>query len=297
MDAMMCDTNKCLYRCPIYVPKMLDSTCPIVIVYPIESPSYWAHTQERRTWNMYISIKLPPAFGSFNRLRQENYPFNNLFTAYLAEVSRLGLSLGMDVEELVGYIEDRIFEGQRLPDIPEGNEPVNMRYSTDDPDVVAYIGGSELTNRMAVLYITRMTLRLSATYGNSLFRLTRLITDLGNAQGSVPVKAPKEKPAVKETVRPKPVPPVKKEPVPIKQPAKEEKPAEEVPMPRVSSKAVVREPEAQEPAMEEQKPSVLESAEAAKAALNELAELTAAVQSEEGEVIETNPLLGTFGGL
>lgn len=246
---------------------------------------------------MYISIKLPPAFGSFNRLRQENYPFNNLFTAYLAEVSRLGLSLGMDVEELVGYIEDRIFEGQRLPDIPEGNEPVNMRYSTDDPDVVAYIGGSELTNRMAVLYITRMTLRLSATYGNSLFRLTRLITDLGNEAGTTQAKTPKEKPAVKETVRPKPVPPVKKEPVPIKQPAKEEKPAEEVPMPRVSSKAVVREPEAQEPAMEEQKPSVLESAEAAKAALNELAELTAAAQSEEGEVIETNPLLGTFGGL
>ena len=160
---------------------------------------------------MYISIKLPPAFGSFNRLRQENYPFNSLFTAYLAEVSRLGLSLGLDIEELVGYIEDRLFEGERLPDIPEGDEPVNMRYKTDDEDVVAYIGGSKLTNRMAVLYITRMTLRLSAAHGNSLFRLTKLISDLNTADAA-PARMPKEKPAAK----PKETAPVKKNPVPVK---------------------------------------------------------------------------------
>lgn len=246
---------------------------------------------------MYISIKLPPAFGSFNRLRQENYPFNSLFTAYLAEVSRLGLSLGLDIEELVGYIEDRLFEGERLPDIPEGDEPVNMRYKTDDEDVVAYIGGSKLTNRMAVLYITRMTLRLSAAHGNSLFRLTKLISDLNTADAA-PARMPKEKPAAK----PKETAPVKKNPVPIKKEEKHEEKQEEtpVPMPRVSSKAAVSEPVTAKQPAGEQKSSVLESAEAAKAALSELTELTAAAQpadTAEGEVIETNPLLGAFGGI
>lgn len=242
---------------------------------------------------MYISIKLPPAFGSFNRLRQENYPFNSLFTAYLAEVSRLGLSLGLDIEELVGYIEDRLFEGERLPDIPEGDEPVNMRYKTDDEDVVAYIGGSKLTNRMAVLYITRMTLRLSAAHGNSLFRLTKLISDLNTADAA-PARMPKEKPAAK----PKETAPVKKNPVPVKQEEKQEETS--VPMPRVSSKAAVSEPVTAKQPAGEQKSSVLESAEAAKAALSELTELTAAAQpadTAEGEVIETNPLLGAFGGI
>lgn len=242
---------------------------------------------------MYISIKLPPAFGSFNRLRQENYPFNSLFTAYLAEVSRLGLSLGLDIEELVGYIEDRLFEGERLPDIPEGDEPVNMRYKTDDEDVVAYIGGSKLTNRMAVLYITRMTLRLSAAHGNSLFRLTKLISDLNTADAA-PARVPKEKPAAK----PKETAPVKKNPVPVKKEEKQEETP--VPMPRVSSKAAVSEPVTAKQPAGEQKSSVLESAEAAKAALSELTELTAAAQpadTAEGEVIETNPLLGAFGGI
>lgn len=241
---------------------------------------------------MYISIKLPPAFGSFNRLRQENYPFNSLFTAYLAEVSRLGLSLGLDIEELVGYIEDRLFEGERLPDIPEGDEPVNMRYKTDDEDVVAYIGGSKLTNRMAVLYITRMTLRLSAAHGNSLFRLTKLISDLNTADAA-PARMPKEKPAAK----PKETAPVKKNPVPVKKEEKQEETP--VPMPRVSSKAAVSEPVTAKQPAGEQKSSVLESAEAAKAALSELTELTAAAQPADtaGEVIETNPLLGAFGGI
>lgn len=241
---------------------------------------------------MYISIKLPPAFGSFNRLRQENYPFNSLFTAYLAEVSRLGLSLGLDIEELVGYIEDRLFEGERLPDIPEGDEPVNMRYKTDDEDVVAYIGGSKLTNRMAVLYITRMTLRLSAAHGNSLFRLTKLISDLNTADAA-PARVPKEKPAAK----PKETAPVKKNPVPVKKEEKQEETP--VPMPRVSSKAAVSEPVTAKQPAGEQKSSVLESAEAAKAALSELTELTAAAQPADtaGEVIETNPLLGAFGGI
>lgn len=143
---------------------------------------------------MYISIKLPPEFGSFNRIRKDNYPFNVLFTGYLAAISRLGLAMQADVDELVGWIEDRVCGDGRLPDIPPGNEPVDVRYKTDDKDVVEYISQSRLKNKTAILYIVRMTLRLSAQYGTSLLRLTRLINDLGGAQEK-PKKPRKEQPA------------------------------------------------------------------------------------------------------
>ncbi len=230
---------------------------------------------------MYISIKLPPAFGSFNRLRKENYPFNNLFTSYLAAVSRLGLSLGIDVGELVGYIEDRVFDGQRVPDVPEGNEPVNIRYKTDDPDVIKYIGGTALTNRMAVMYIARMTLRLSAAYGTSLFRLTKLINDIGcpSAQAKPPKKTKETDKAEQvqetETVS-KPERPKKTEP--------EETSA---PMPHIKRRLITQ---TEEPAENpSQTASVSASVEAAKAALNELDDLAA-----QAETVTTNPYLNQF---
>ena len=144
-----------------------------------------------------------------------------------------------------------------------------------------------------MLYITRMTLRLSAAHGNSLFRLTKLISDLNTADAA-PARMPKEKP----TAKPKETALVKKNPVPVKKEEKQEETP--VPMPRVSSKAAVSEPVTAKQPAGEQKSSVLESAEAAKAALSELTELTAAAQpadTAEGEVIETNPLLGAFGGI
>lgn len=237
---------------------------------------------------MYISIKLPPAFGSFNQIRKENYPFSSLFTTYLAAVSRLGLALGADIDELVGYIEDRVFDGERLPDIPEGNESVVMRYKTEDPDVVKYIGQSRFTNRMAVMCIARMTLRLSAAYGTSLFRLTKLITDLDPSEA----KKPEPRKEVKQKAEPKPKP--KAEPRP--EPKEEEAPAE-TPMPKVRIRASSGEQPAvpAKPAV----PEVSKSAEAAKAALAELNELTGGAEPEEPEtegeeIVETNPLLSQF---
>ena len=249
---------------------------------------------------MYISVKLPAAFGSFNQLRKENYPFNNLFTSYLAAVSRLGLSLQMDVEELVGYIEDRVFEGQRLPDVPEGMEPVNFRYKTEDPDVMTYIGGSSQTNRMAVMYIARMTLRLSAAYGTSLFRLTRLINDLnGTAE---PERSPKK---IKERVTEKvTIPLPKKERV-----RPEEK--ESVSMPRIKGRTIVTSEHEHEKEKMDTIPvtesPALKSAAAARAAVNALQGLTEKVKESEnagsiydqaseakGTEVETSPYLKDF---
>lgn len=256
---------------------------------------------------MYISIKLPSTFGSFARLQKENYPFNNLFTAYLACISRLGLALSMDVDELVGYIEDRVFEGIRLPDIPEGNESVNIRYRTEDPDVVKYIGGSRLTNKMAVMYIARMTLRLTAAYGTSLFRLTRLITDLDSQAETVRViRRPKEqtekKQAPVETPKPKrkeQIPEQAPAPKPVEAPAakqeEEQQPAQ--PMPRVSNRAQEQPQPVKQPVTQEQPASsAMASAQAAKEALNELTKLTeqAGQLNESGPKVETNPHLTEF---
>lgn len=233
---------------------------------------------------MYISIKLPPAFGSFNRIRKENYPFNNLFTSYLAAVAELGLNLGMDVEELVGYIEDRVFDGQRLPDVPdvpERAEPVNIRYKINIPEdadeshpgniVRQYIEGSSLTNRMAVMYIARMTLRMSAAYGTSLFRLTRLIMDLND--GSMQ----KRKPEI-----------AKLEPVVAKPKAAATEPA----VPKVRIKAAEVRPE---PTLAVQTPQpASNAAQKAREAVSALAGLAAEVEDTESAVVETNPALSDF---
>lgn len=243
---------------------------------------------------MYINIKLPPDFGAFNRFRMENYPFNGLFTSYLAALSRMGTALSMDVDELVGYIEDRVFEGERLPDVPEGEEnaPVNIRYKTDDPDVTAYIGSSRLTNRMAIMYIVRMTMRLSVAYGTSLLRLTRLIKGMSGELDDK--KKPLEKTKAGDIIKEVPKVRVKKAedfmdgaPLELEDGILNE--PDDEPAPRVTRRSqALRDKEADKPVS-----PVLKSAQAAKEALSQLTELTA--KAGEGAV-ETNPLMQDFFG-
>ena len=240
---------------------------------------------------MYISIKLPAAFGSFNQLRKENYPFNSSFTEFLDAVCTLGIMKCMEVGELVGWIEDRVFDGQRLPDVPEDESggSVNIRYKIENdmhPNIVKYIsGGKDITNRMAIMYIARMALRMSVTYGTSLFRLKRVIVDLMNEKPAKKPKAVKEEEPAK-TAAPKPR-------------KVREEPSEgeaDAALPRVSSKTASQETPEKEPEEvpeKDQEPAagsgVMESAEAAKAALAELEQLTA-----DAPVVQTNPLLGQF---
>lgn len=144
---------------------------------------------------------------------------------------------------------------------------------------------------MAVMYIARMTLRLSVTYGTSLLRLTRLIEDLGQEEPKKQVKRAEQqkKETPKKEVKPKPAEP-------------EEEPAEEpAPLPKVrlSGKAQETPVKAKEPVT----PVTNKSAEAAKAALSELQNLTEQALTEEPEdtgassdenVVETNPFLTQF---
>lgn len=127
---------------------------------------------------MYIIAKLPALYGRFHQLQEENYPFRRAFETYLETISRLGLTLSEGPERLIGMIENSLFEGDRLPDIPEGDQPIQFRFSIDNPVIEEYFGQSDLTNKMIVTLIIRMTLRLSEKYGNSLSRLTLLIEEL-----------------------------------------------------------------------------------------------------------------------
>lgn len=127
---------------------------------------------------MYISANLPPMYGQFNKIRRDNYPFRGTFERYLETIANLGLSLGMDADLLVGVIEDALLGDMRLPDIPEGNETVKFRITTENKTIMEYFENSELTNKMIVMLVIRMTLRLSERFGTSISRLTKLVSEI-----------------------------------------------------------------------------------------------------------------------
>ena len=146
---------------------------------------------------MYVTANLPPLYGEFNRIRRDNYPFRKAFERYLEAIASLGLSWEMDADLLVGAIEDALMGVGRLPDIPEGTEPVKFRFAIENGMVEEYFGGSELPNKTIVMLVIRMTLRLSERFGTSLSRLTRLISDISLE----PPAATKEEPVVRHVLR------------------------------------------------------------------------------------------------
>lgn len=127
---------------------------------------------------MYIAANLPAFYGQFNQIQKDNYPFRKAFGKYLEAFARLGLALGLDADMLTGAIEDKLFEGRRLPDMEEGTEPVKFRFPLENGAVDEYFKSSELTNKAIILHVIRLTVRLSAEFGTSLPRLTRMLEKL-----------------------------------------------------------------------------------------------------------------------
>ena len=154
---------------------------------------------------MYIVAKLPASYGRFHQLQEENYPFRRAFERYLEAVAALGLALDADPETTIGIIENALFSGERLPDIPDGDAPVNFRFSVDNPTIENFFASSDLTNKMIVTLVIRMTLRLAEKYGNSLSRLTILIEGLSarDVPEETPVSVPdrKEEPQEADSIR------------------------------------------------------------------------------------------------
>lgn len=154
---------------------------------------------------MYIVAKLPARYGRFHQLQEENYPFRRAFERYLEAISALGLALDADPETTIGIIENALFSGERLPDIPDGDAPVNFRFSVDNPTIENFFASSDLTNKMIVTLVIRMTLRLAEKYGNSLSRLTILVEGLSarDVPEETPVSVPdrKEEPQEADSIR------------------------------------------------------------------------------------------------
>lgn len=255
---------------------------------------------------MHLKIQLPKHLGGFRSLQTDNYPFSQSFGDYLGLICHLGLTHSMLIEDLIGCIEDKVFEGRRLPDILGGEEEVSTQIQVENPEVESYyIWNKEqgTSYKRTTLYIARLTLRLAVDYGTSLFRLAHII------QESMEGTQTKKRRTVSRKTTEHPVSVSKmaedsiqnaaEPPVSVSKTAEDSTPAEESRQAwtggfRVSSRALEK-ASAPVPAKETAPSAGIvtarESAQAAKAAIKELQELT------KDSIVETNPLLSQFGGV
>lgn len=137
---------------------------------------------------MYIACQLPKEYGAFKQIQKENYPFNHTFETYLHAIAQLGLDTGLPIDELVGFIEDSIYQDKRVANIPASpakSDITAFRMKTCDPVITAYYQKQDIVNRHVTLLLIRMTLRLSDVCGMSLSRLTYRIKSLKDVSSSV----------------------------------------------------------------------------------------------------------------
>ena len=150
---------------------------------------------------MYIAANLPAMYGAFQTIRDGNYPFNRQFTKYIETIIQIGLEGDLDIEDLIGFIEDNLMaEDERLPDIPKGNLVVSFRYSTSNETIQKYYRQQNINNKDITLLIIQMTLRLSVKFGTSLPRLRNQLVNMDAVR-----YVPETKPKIKHVPR-KPAP-------------------------------------------------------------------------------------------
>lgn len=245
---------------------------------------------------MYVVASLPVQYGQFNRIKEDNYPFQSAFVSYLEAFCSLGLALSMDAAALTGYIEERLFKGRRLPDIVPGNAPVKFRFPVSNATVERYFrDAAGMKNKTAVLHVVRMTLRLSAEYGTSLARLTHLLRSLAaEGQGACAQEDAVVDKSVKNVEKPRSAGKKHSQDVDnhvdsyadaqVRQPLE---PAD------ADAPAAGKGPGPQKPA-EPAKEQVLEKLNALVQKAGELSGTPAAGPGGSAPVVETNPLLSDF---
>lgn len=146
---------------------------------------------------MILEVSLPGAFGRFNTIKRDNFPFGTFFEETVAAICRKGLEWGVSAPVLTGELEDILMGDNPLPDIPDGGEqPVHWRQKTERPEILAYFKASDLSNRQTLLLFVRLLIRLSVSLGTSLPRMTKRIEALANPfeekePAEAPVAAPK----------------------------------------------------------------------------------------------------------
>lgn len=244
---------------------------------------------------MYISANLPERYGVFNRIRKDNFPFNQTFSQYIELIAKIGIHHNLNIVEVIGFIEDGIMGDERLPDIPEGDEPVKFRFKTDSDVTQQYYQSQNMTNRQITMLIIMMTLRLSEKYGTSLYRIYSKIEAVSELPGQKQMVR-KNKPEAKAPANEKPV--TQKPKLTIKKKK------------RVAPKSttVVDEPDKVEPDKVEPdkvEPNIAEEIEQAPKADDIVSRLTKLTKQgeklldtkdDDGEdvVVKTNPALGDF---
>lgn len=261
---------------------------------------------------MDISASLPERYGVFETIRQDNYPFNHTFTEYIELIARIGLHHNLSIVNTIGFIEDGIMQDDRLPDIPEGDEPVQFRIKVYNDTIQEFYEAQDMPNRQITFLIIVMTLRLSERYGTSLYRIYAKIEEIGaltgrrkrrrhteDAEEQPLIKTKKRQPA--ET-KPKPEP-KQEEPEPAGEP-EQEKPQEDVAdqMEQLASRAekLMQKKKAMDEQQTKQEQPEEESAEEVEEQENQEEVETSSEEQESQEeaddepVVTTNPALADF---
>jgi len=248
---------------------------------------------------LYISASLPERYGVFNDIRKDNFPFNQTFSKYVELIAQIGINHKMSIVEVIGYIEDGLMGDERLPDIPEGDEPVQFRFKTDSDIIEQFYKAQEMTNRQVTMLIIMMTLRLSNRYGTSLHRIySRIEAVSGFSKQKKRAIHRADRHVQTEPVVEKPKPTVqikkKKRVVPKEDVMNEEIDQEEDVVETEPEEETVQKDIAQDEVTQEELPPTDDLLARMERLANKGQQLLGKKDEHDDVVVETNPALGDF---
>lgn len=244
---------------------------------------------------MYISANLPERYGVFETVRKDNFPFNQTFSRYVELIAQIGTYHQLDIVDVIGFIEDGVMGDERLPDIPEGDTPVQFRFKTESEIIQKYYESQEMTNRQITLLIIMMTLRLSERYGTSLYRIYAKIEEVSGLSGNQ--TAVTQKPKVKKPVvkKPKPKVTIKKKKRIVPEEVIEEEVIEEVIEEEIEdTPEEIEEDTPEKDTPEEEKEDNDDIVSRLQRLTQQGEQLLDTKDDKEDVVVETNPALGDF---
>ena len=243
---------------------------------------------------MYISASLPERYGVFNDIRKDNFPFNQTFSKYVELIAQIGIDHKMSIVEVIGYIEDGLMGDERLPDIPEGDEPVQFRFKTDSDIIEQFYKAQEMTNRQVTMLIIMMTLRLSNRYGTSLHRIysrIEAVSGFSKQKKRVVHRADRHVQTEPVVEKPKPIVQIKKKKRVV---PKEDVMNEEIAQEDIVQEETVQEETTQEEVTQEVSPPTDDLLARMERLANKGQQLLGKKDEHDDVVVETNPALGDF---
>ncbi len=124
-----------------------------------------------------IKLHLPPMYNRWHQIKKENTKF--ALYQYLSALTDIMDRINGTTSELVGYLEDHAFPDAYVPDIPVVEGELSSQSSITIPEEYEeLLDEPGLSPATAFLLIIQITMRLSAQYGTSLLKLTRVVEKL-----------------------------------------------------------------------------------------------------------------------